>query len=232
MTLGEGISRVLERSGLSTGSTDYQAYAREDMSLILAEVLPVVPWWWLDRTTTFDTTSGTRTYSPISSQVTAWYSFVNESDDRTLTIVGPEWYDSVDVDQDDSGTIEVVFIAGVDATTGYPVIELWRTPSSTETIRVRYRIDIDEFTSSDDDSSFQSLGLPRIMENVLIHGATSLMLERNGDDTGSARESANFERTLKAAKRQNLDMRGKRRFKPWRPRPEAIIRIGTDIVTE
>ena len=184
-------------------------------------------------TCTFSSRAFTRTYQPVSGNVTAWHSFINETDDRVLFITGPDEYDSGDLDRSDSGTVDVVFVGALDATTGYPLIELGLTPSSTnETIRVRYRQDIAEWTSSNDSSQMAVLGLPRTLENVLIHGAAAMYLEENGDDTGAAREFQNYARLLNVSKRQNLDMQGNRKYAAVDGYEDLVLNIGTSLVVE
>ena len=210
MKLGECITRVLERVGLTATSTEFQNQARHYINMMLAETVPLVQWWWLDRSTTFATVASTATYSPVSGNVTSWWSFTDETNNRTLGIIGPTQYDSWDPDQDTTGDPRSVFIAGQDATTGYPTVSLYPIPDGAYTIRVRYRADIDEWTSTNDNTDFLTLGIPRIMESVLLYGACSLYLERQGDDSGASREAGNLDRALKAARKQNLAMWGDR----------------------
>tara|TARA_R100000306_G_C4370155_1_gene139579 strand:- start:154 stop:861 length:708 start_codon:yes stop_codon:yes gene_type:complete len=229
MTLAQAITLVLRRTGLSTSVEGLQDQARTYLSLSVAEIVPMVPWWWLDRTTTFATVASTRTYSPVSANVTAWHSFVDVTNDRPLTIVGPDEYDLLDLDQGDTGTVEAVFLAGMDTSTGYPEIELWRTPSAVATIRVRYRIDIDEWTSSNDASDFITLGIPRIVESILVHGATALYMEEEGDDSSARLERARHQAALAMARRQHGNMQGNRNYPPIRNRAggDLFLRIGS-----
>ena len=112
MTLSQAITTVLKRVGLSTAAGELQDQARLYLGMVVAEVSPLADWWWLDRTTTFSTVASTRTYTPISGNVAAWFSFVDQSNNRTLAIVGPDEYDALDLDRDDAGTVESVFIGG------------------------------------------------------------------------------------------------------------------------
>ncbi len=234
MTLSQAITTVLKRVGLSTAAGELQDQARLYLGMVVAEVSPLASWWWLDRTATFATVNGTRTYTPIEGNVAAWFSFVDQSNNRTLDIVGPDEYDMLDIDRDDSGTVEAVCLGGLDASTGYPTIELWRTPSAAATIRVRYRQDIGAWTSSNDSSELLALGLPRIMENVLIYGASSLYMDEEGDEGSAAKEDARYSQALSLALRQNSRQQGNRRYPPLRNRAgddELVLRIGTDTVT-
>lgn len=229
MTLAEGITRVLKRMGLSSSNTDYKDMARTYLNMIQAEIAPLVPWWWLHKETTFATVASTRTYTPISGNVAHWQSFWNETHNHPVEIVGQDEYNFSDVDRSDSGTVHKVYVGGTDATTGYPTLELWRIPDSAQTIRVSYRKDIDEWTSSNDSTDFLTLGIPRVIESVLIYGAASLGMEENGDDSGAARESGNFHRALDAAKRQNVAMQGNRRYVPSPPETNALITVDSTL---
>ena len=235
MTLGEAIDRVQNRAGLSESSATYTTRARSYLSMIAMEVSNLVPWWWLDRTTTFDTVASTRTYTPIASQITALYSLWDEDNERHVDFVTADEYDALDPEHTDEGTVEAACVEGVDATTGYPVIGLWRVPSAVVTIRIRYRIEINEWTSSNDSSDFLALGIPRLLENALVYGATGLVMEENGDEQGAAREGANMARIVELAKKRNLDMvHGDRRFLPLRGRgsPRPLIQVGTSLAED
>jgi len=233
MTLSEGITRVLNRVGLSDTTSEFKDRARDYMNQMLAETVPLVDWWWLDRTTTFNTVASTRTYTPVATNVTAWYSFFNETDQRPIVIVGPDEYDLSDIDRSEEGTVDKVFLGGQDTTTGYYTLELWRTPSSVVTIRIRYKADVAEWTSSNDSSEFFALGIPRIMESVLVYGAAALYMEENGDDSGAGREGGNLARALDAAKKQNVAQQGNRRYIPLPADQvrDGLISVGTDTVT-
>uniref|UniRef100_A0A6M3IF95 Uncharacterized protein n=1 Tax=viral metagenome TaxID=1070528 RepID=A0A6M3IF95_9ZZZZ len=232
MTLAAAITMVLNRVNLSTSNTAYRDRARDYLSFVLGEVTPSVPWWWLDRITTFNTVASTRTYKPISGNVGAWYSFVDDTNGRLLSIIGSDEVDALDPEQDDTGTVEAVCLEGLDATTGYPVIALYRIPNAVISVRVRYRIDLGAFASTQDGSELLTLGVPRVIENVLIHGATGLYLEDEGDETLSVREFDRQQRCLDVARRQQSQVQGNRRYIPRRSYGEAIIlRFGTDTVT-
>ena len=233
MTLEKLLDRVVQRTGLTTAATEIRDQARNYVNQILAEVTPMTRWWWRDRTTTFATVASTRTYNPVSGHVTAWWSFVDETGNQVLQIVGPDSYDAYDPDRSEEGSPWGVLITGQDATTGYPAVDILPVPDDARTIRVRYQADIDEWTSSNDASDLLTLGIPRIMESVLLYGAVSLNLEENGDDTGADRESGNFSRVLDLALRQNLSMQGNRLYLPVStPRePESLISVDNTLAS-
>ena len=181
-------------------------------------------------TSTYVSREYTRVYTPISGPVTEWFTFTNETDNEPIDIVGSERYDALDWDRDDEGSVRAALVGGMDDDTGYPQIELWRTPGTTnQTIRVTYEADIAEWTSSNDDSTFLALGVPRIIERCIIYGAVSLYLEESGDDTGSEREAGNFVRTLRRCKRQNRRMQGNRAAPPIRDTDTLVINFGTSL---
>ena len=232
MTLAQAITRTLRRAGLTESDSSEQDRARECLSMVLAEVMAVTKWWWLDRTTTFNTVASTRTYQPVSGNVSNWWSFVDETNDNPLGIVGPDKYDLLDLDRGDEGTVEAVHIEGLDATTGYPVIGLWRTPSAVATIRIRYQIDIAEWSSTNDTSQMLALGTPRLIENILIYGAAGMILDEEGDENQALMESRRKDRAMDLAMRQNLAMQGNRSYVPRGSSEDQLtINVGTDTVS-
>ena len=230
MTLAQAIDMTLRRVGLSPDTGTFEDQARRYLNVTAIEIANLTDWWWLDRTTTFTTVDGTRTYTPISSDVTAWYSFVDETNNTSIIIVGPDDYDMLDLDRSEEGNLEAVFIAGMDATTGYPVIECYPTPSTTgDTIRIRYRIAISSWSSSNDTSTLMALGIPQILESALVYGAAALYLEEKGDLETSARERQNLDNTVMLAKKANLRMQGNRLYKADPPHVygDLVLHYGT-----
>jgi len=234
MTLTQLITKVLQQAGLSTASAELQNDARDFVSLVLADTQVDVNWWWTNLTTTFATVADTRVYSPVSAQVTAWRSFVDETNNRPLVIIGEDEYDLADLDRSETGNVRAILLGGLDATTGHPTIEAHPTPSAVATIRVRYSEEVALLTSANDATDMSIIGVPRIIENVLIHGATRDLLDDNGDESGATKYNIKYERSLKLAKKQNRLMQGNRSYPPIRNRAEGrnqLFRLGTDTVT-
>ena len=180
-------------------------------------------------TAAFGSSAGTRVYKPISSAVGSWYSFYDQTNENPLAIIGPDQYDLLSGDYSDTGTVESVFVGGVDTTTGYPIIELWRVPDTTnETIRVRYRIAMTSWVSGNDTSSFLTLGLPQVLEGALVYGATKLYLMEKGDHDGAMRESSELARTVDLALRQNLHQQGNRTYPAAAPTTAPPFQIVVD----
>lgn len=184
-------------------------------------------------TATYGSSANTRVYTPVDGAVTAWWSFVNETDEWPLEIVGPDEYDMSDEDRSLTGSVYKVFIGGVDTTTGYPTIELYYTPSSTNvTIRVRYQIAITEWGASNDNQTFLKLGFPQIAESALIYGAAKLYYEEKGDEAGAQREAAEMNRVMRLMMKANLAQQGNRRY-PASDQPYSfIVRTDNSLVVE
>ena len=140
---------------------------------------------------------------------------MDETNNRPLLIIGPDEYDLADLDRDEFNEVRALFVAGLDATTGYPVIECFPTPADTnETIRIRYQLGVSTWTSANDSTKMHILGFPQIVEPALMYGATKLYLEDKGDDSGAVREATELAKTVKLMKQQNLRMQGNRRARP------------------
>jgi len=180
-------------------------------------------------TAAFSSSAGTRTYKPISSGVGSWYSFYDQTNENPLTIIGADQYDLLSQDYSDTGTVESVYVSGVDTTTGYPIIEVWRVPGTTnETMRVRYRIAMTSWASGNDATSLLALGLPQILEGAAVYGATKLYLQEKGDDQGAAREASELGRVVDLALRQNLHMQGNRTYPAAPPSAASPFQIVVD----
>jgi len=186
-------------------------------------------------TATYASTTYTRVYTPVSSQVLGWRSFYDVDNERELTIVGPERYDELDPTKADTGTVYAVMVGGMNADTGYPEVELWYVPSTTgATIRVRYdKALASVWTSSNDATELQVLGVPLHFENALIFGAATLYLEENRQYDAAKVEEGNLQRTLQSARDANRRMQGGRRFPPKRSveYDGLVIPVSSDIVS-
>lgn len=180
-------------------------------------------------TTSFTSSAGTRVYKPISSGVGSWYNFYDQTNERPLVIIGADQFDLLSEDYSDTGTVESVYVGGVDTTTGYPIIELWRIPSTTnETIRVRYRIAMTAWASGNDSTTLLALGLPQILEGAVVFGATKLYLQEKGDESGASREGQELARVVDLALRQNLHMQGNRSYPSLSPSAKGPFQIVVD----
>ena len=98
---------------------------------------------------------------------------------------------------------------------------------------MRYRRDV-LLDISQDNNEVLVIGIPRIIESVLIYGASALYLDEEGDEGSAAKEDARYSQALSLALRQNSRQQGNRRYPPLRNRAgdgELVLRVGTDTVT-
>ena len=180
----------------------------------------------------YDSTANTRVYTPVDGYVSAWWSFMDETNEQPIGILGPDEYDLLDEDFSVTGNVYKAFISGVDATTGYPKVALYYTPSTTNTIiRVRYQISISSWLEAQDGDSFLKLGIPQIGESALVYGATKLFLQEKGDESGAQREAAELARAVSLMQKQNLMQQGNRRYSPDQE-DNYIVRTDNSLVVE
>lgn len=288
MTLAEGITMCLDRTGLSNSTTTFKDRARQYISFTAQKVGVLVNWWFLDQTVEFKTTktftvsgasaaftagetitggsssstavvdshdntnaptliyvysesaaftatetvtggtsgstatyastANTRIYTPVAGNITNWWSFMDSTNQNPLSIVGPDQYDLFDEDRTETGAVEAVLVSGVDSKLGYPKLELWRTPGTTnEIIRARYRLAYSTWGSASDNKEFIALGVPQIMEMAVVHGATELYLKEKGNHPDAAAEASLLLQHVTLMKKQNLRMQGNRRSRSEPP---------------
>jgi len=91
------------------------------------------------------------------------------------------------------------------------------------------------WTSANDSTTMQVLGIPRVFENVLTFGAAQLYLEEKRHYAMATTEEKHGAKALLAAETWNRRMQGRRRYPPKtyseRGDDEVIFRVGTDTVT-
>ena len=180
----------------------------------------------------YDSTANPRVYTPVDGYVAAWGSCMDETNEQPISIVGPDEYDLLDEDFSITGNVYKAFVSGVDATTGYPKVALYYTPSTTNTIiRVRYQISISSWLEAQDGDSFLKLGIPQIGESALVYGATKLFLQEKGDESGAQREAAELARAVSLMQKQNLMQQGNRRYSPDQE-DNYIVRTDNSLVVE
>jgi len=180
----------------------------------------------------YESSANTRVYTPVDGYVSAWWSFMDETNENPIGIVGPDEYDLLDEDFSVTGNVYKAFISGVDATTGYPKVALYYTPSDTNTIiRVRYQIGISSWLEAQDGNTFLKLGIPQIGESALVYGATKLFLQEKGDESGAQREAAELARAVSLMQKQNLMQQGNRRYGPDQE-TSFLVRTDNSLVVE
>lgn len=185
------------------------------------------------KTATFGSSTQTRLYSPISAQVSAWYSFTDRTNGEPLDIVDPDVADSYDGERDETGSLSSFVIEGIDGTTGYPVIQAYPADSTTnEIVQVRYRQDIAAWASSNDATELSVLGIPRLLEHGLVEGATALHRSEKGDVEGAAEARRALSTVVELLQGQNLIMQGNQKYMPTNGQTANGANIGTSLATQ
>jgi hypothetical protein len=173
-------------------------------------------------TSTFSSREYSRTYL-LGSDVGSLYWFVNETDERSIDIIGPEEYIMRDPGRDDTGDALRVIIEGLDpdTNTGQISVAFLPRPSTTnDTIRYSYYQQLTDWSSSDDSTDLKRYIHPSV-QPALVYGIARLYKQEKGDDEGAASEEIMYRKMIDQALEQNLNIYGNRR---WRLKPTPAAR--------
>lgn len=214
MTLQEVLDRGILRAGLTETSAEYEDIARQYANATLQDIGARATWWWLFKEGTITTVASQRAYA-LATDVLTPVSFRDTTNDRPLTIVSDAEADGDDPDQSRTGDSAWVYLAGADATTGAPVVEIHPTPdTSSETIKYRYYKTIPEFTASNDsDDLFTAHGIPVLLHQALYLGVTVGLMTEYGDDASAQLSQQGMERIIRQAREVNGRMSGNRDYR-------------------
>ena len=210
MTNLQIIQIALRRVGLNTSSSVFKDSARDYMNMIAQDIASREKWNWLFKSSTFNTSSGTRTYS-LASDVVAPLSFRNTTEDHIMLIMSTQDIDAADPDASINGDPRWVSIDGVDAS-GNIEVTLYPEPDGTDTIAYRYYSSIPTFTESNDNDSMNPY-VATVCQPALIHGISALYKQEKGDDQGAVSDRQEMERVIAVAVRQNLNVQGNRSYR-------------------
>ena len=153
----------------------------------------------------------TQTYQ-LASDVLSPHSFIDNSNNQRLFIVGWDQLDNADPDRSETGDADIVTIEGMDASTGKIVIRMFPThDTSGDEIRYRYLSFIPDWTSSDDSTELDRW-LPQILHFPLVSGAVELFKQEKGDTEGALLQRAEYETGIKGALEQNINIWGNREY--------------------
>ena len=128
MTLKKVMEMALRRAGLNEETSSFLDNARDYFNVGLRDLSERRAWRGLFKSSTFTTTSSTRNYS-LASDVMRPLSFVNTTDNHTMDIVDASVVDRVDPDADEEGSPRVVYVAGINSSTGYWTVDLYPIPT-------------------------------------------------------------------------------------------------------
>ena len=201
---------ALRRVGLNTGSSTFKDSARDYLNLVTQDIASREKWNWLFKSSTFNTTNGTRTYS-LASDVLAPLSFRNTTEDHVILIMSTQDVDAADPDASVNGDPRWAAIDGVDGS-GNIEVTLYPEPDSTDTIAYRYYSSIPTFTVSNDNDSITPY-VAAVCQPALIHGISALYKQEKGDDQGALSDKQEMERVIAIAGRQNFNVQGNRTYR-------------------
>jgi hypothetical protein len=210
MTNLQVIQIALRRVGLNTNTSTFKDGARDYLNLVTQDIASRERWNWLFKSSTFNTSNGTRTYS-LASDCVAPLSFRNTTEDHIMLIMSTQDIDAADPDASINGDPRWVSIDGVDSS-GNVEVTLYPEPDSTDTIAYRYYSSIPTFTESNDTDSLNGYVSPTI-QPALIHGISALYKQEKGDDQGALSDRQEMERVISIASRQNLNVQGNRVYR-------------------
>ena len=153
----------------------------------------------------------TQTYQ-LAADVLTPHSFIDQSNNQPLGIVGWDALDLADPDRGETGDVDVVTIEGVDSVTGQILVRLYPIHSTTgDVIRYRYLAYVPDWTSSDDSTELDRW-IPEWLQPTLIFGATELYKQEKGDYEGALIDRAEYEGGIKSALDVNLNVQGNREW--------------------
>lgn len=214
MLLNDVLDRAIQRAGLTETNSEYRSQARVYVNATLQDIAARATWWWMYEEASITTVASQREYV-LASNVQHLLSVRDETNDRPLLIVGSSEIDADDPDQSRTGDAAWVYVAGTDASTGAPILELHPTPdTSGETIKYRYYKTFPELTSANDtDDLLQDHGIPLLLHHALYMGAAAGIMVEYGDDTSARLNGGEMERYVRQAKEINGRMAGNRDYR-------------------
>lgn len=217
MTTLEAIEMALRRAGLSTSDSTYQGQMRDYLTLACRDIESAATWWWLFKSSTFDTVADTQEYA-LATDCVQPLSFRDTTSNHNLRIVSPQRVDAVDPESDDTGTPEWIYIAGADSSTGAVSVGIHPTPDDVYTIAYRYYGTVADFTTTHDSWDLrESFGIPSNLQHALAFAAARYYQQQLGDDEGSMVNFAEYSRILKDAVKTNGRIQGNRAYRLERP---------------
>lgn len=223
MTLTKVLSIALRRIGISDGATAFTDNARDYFNVGLRDLCEQRQWTWLFKNSSFTTTASTRTYS-LASDVMRPLSFRNDTDNFKMVMVDVDVVDKIDPDEDETGTPAMVYISGINTSTGFWEVDLYPTPdTNSDTIRYRYYAFIADKTSSDDATDLVTT-LPAWTQNALIYYIASMYKGELGDIEGERADMQLYINSVRSGIDVDADMQdGDQRHRMWR-----ADEVGTD----
>jgi len=195
MTLTALMKLSLRRVGIDETAEAFQTNARDYFNLGTKDLSSRRAWRWLFKNTSFTTTASTATYS-LASDVMRPLGFFNSTDNISMEMRDSDIVDRLDPDQDETGTPRVVFVSGINATTGYWEVDLFPIPDdSATTIRYRYFGYIADKTSANDATDLATT-MPPWAQQALVYFVSSQYKGELGDIDGEISDYRMYEQAI------------------------------------
>lgn len=157
-------------------------------------------------TGTYVSDTTTRLYSGANN-VQSLISAFNESGNTSLSIERPRIIQRQDPDFTSSGTPCYVYPWGIDSS-GVIQLAVYPMDSTTnESITYQYYSYTPDFTVDNDSDSLDAYIHP-IVQPALYFGISRLLKQQEGDEEGALIEEAEFQKALRRARRNNIDVLG------------------------
>ena len=192
MTLDKCIELALANASHSSAAATFQTKARDYINLGTKEISAIKEWRWLFAEGSITTTANTSEYD-LADDVMHPVSFRNVTDDFEMRMVDVLKLDRIDPDTDlKSGAENAAVVKWNSSNTNWTV-QLWPTPdTNSETIKYRYRKYIADFTSSNDSSEMDTLGLPDWVSTALVYYAAAKIMQEKQDPEGAAQAQQSY----------------------------------------
>ena len=208
MTLTKCIQLSLANAGLSSSSATFVDKARDYINLGMKEISATKQWRWLYKEETITVTASTSTYN-LATDCLRPLAFQNPSDDFEMRMVDNLKLDRVDPDNDLSAGAENAAVVNWDSTNTAWTVRFWPIPdTNSETVKHRYYAYIADWTSSNDASELDTLGIPDWTQTALMYWAASKVMEEKQDHEGSQLAMQSYRQMLNFYAEADEDMSG------------------------
>ena len=183
MTLLKCLQLGLQKAGLSQSSSTFQDTARDYFNIGMKEIASMHDWRWLYKEGTISASSSSNDYD-LANGVLKPLSMRTTTNDYNLRIVDNFAIDGNDPDESESGQSDFVAAARWNPTNGVWEVRLYPKPSANDTIKYRYLAYLTDFTSSNDSSETDVLGIPDWIATAMLHYVAAKLQGVYGDFQG------------------------------------------------
>ncbi len=195
MTLLKCLQLGLQKAGLSQSSSTFQDTARDYFNIGIKEVATMHDWRWLYKEATISAGSSTNDYD-LADGVLKPLAFRTTTNNYVLKIVDNFEIDWNDPDENETGNSDFVAAARWNTTSGVWEVRFYPAPSANDTIKYRYVAYLTDFTSANDSSQTDVLGIPDWIATAMVHYIASKLQGVYGDFEGQAQDDQIFRQMI------------------------------------